>query len=379
MPRPISLVLMPDALTHNLRALRAALPANRRIWAVAKANAYGHGIDLAVSAFAQADGLAVLDLQEASAARSLGWQKPVLMLEGIFESADLAQAVALDLDLVFHHPRQLDWWRASKVLRAPLAKGRHWFKFNTGMNRLGFRPDQMGTVLQACADHRAQGIALGFMTHYAQAEVTGGTASQLQAFELALSQVARAPEEAISTCNSAAVWSEISQDAEWVRPGLSLYGASPFLGPWASGQVVPPADHRVASAEALGLLAASELRTEIIAVQRVQPGAAVGYGGRWRAARPSRIGVVAAGYADGYPRTAPDGTPVLVGGVHCMLVGQVSMDMITVDLTDHPELDVGSPVELWGARLPVDRVAQACGTSAYELLTAVTPRVPRQR
>jgi alanine racemase len=373
------LVLMPDALTHNLRALRAALPANRRIWAVAKANAYGHGIDLAVSAFAQADGLAVLDLQEASAARSLGWQKPVLMLEGIFESADLAQAVALDLDLVFHHPRQLDWWRASKVLRAPLAKGRHWFKFNTGMNRLGFRPDQMGTVLQACADHRAQGIALGFMTHYAQAEVTGGTASQLQAFELALSQVARAPEEAISTCNSAAVWSEISQDAEWVRPGLSLYGASPFLGPWASGQVVPPADHRVASAEALGLLAASELRTEIIAVQQVQPGAAVGYGGRWRAARPSRIGVVAAGYADGYPRTAPDGTPVLVGGVHCMLVGQVSMDMITVDLTDHPELDVGSPVELWGARLPVDRVAQACGTSAYELLTAVTPRVPRQR
>jgi alanine racemase len=200
---------------------------------------------------------------------------------------------------------------------------------------------------------------------------------------MTLSQVARAPKDAISTCNSAAVWSEISQEAEWVRPGLSLYGASPFLGPWASEQSLPPAGHRVASAEALGLLAAAELRTEIIAVQQVQPGAAVGYGGRWRAARPSRIGVVAAGYADGYPRQAEDGTPVWVDagneqneGVICPIVGRVSMDMLTIDLREAPNAKIGSVVELWGSEVPVDDVAQMSGTIGYELICALATRVP---
>jgi alanine racemase len=365
MPRPIALVLRPHALAHNLQLIRAATPADRRLWAVAKADAYGHGVAHAVEAFAAADGLAVLDLAEAEAARALGWTKPILLLEGLFGPADVSRVLAIEADLVFHHARQFSWWR--EPLEAGLVSNniRHWLKLNTGMNRLGFKTADAPVLKAAAETLRNSGHAVGWLTHFARAEEPGGTDSQRQVFCDWLDALDVPPHEARSTCNSAATWCGLAQPAEWVRPGLSLYGASPF------------ASDAGRSASGLGLMAAASLETQVISIQALNIGETVGYGSRWTAMRPSRIGVVAAGYADGYPRTAPDGTPVLVRGCRCPLVGQVSMDMLTVDLTDHPHLDEADPVTLWGDGLGVDEVAAACGTTAYELLTGVTPRVPR--
>jgi alanine racemase len=366
MPRPILLTIRIDAMRHNVSVARKAL-GQSRIWAVAKANGYGQGIARAVEGFADADGLAVLDLAEAQQARALGWAKPILMLEGAFAAEDLAEMKHLNASTAITTIEQ-----ASMFNNAPTVPDGVWIKLNTGMNRLGIpsreNHDQLARLTQDLG-YRTQS-PIHFMMHFACADMATGWESQFDEFQAVFaalkSRLAKQVGQA-SLANSAAVFGHPQTHADWVRPGIALYGATPF-------EDAAPAR----SASGLGLKPVQSLTTQIIGVQTLKAGDTVGYGGRFRATRPSRIGVIAAGYADGYPRCAPDGTPVWIAGRRVPIAGRVSMDLITVDLTDHPEAVVGSGVELWGEHLPIDDVARHCGTVGYELMTAVMPRVPRK-
>jgi alanine racemase len=356
-PRPILATVDLGALRHNLARAREAAR-GRFVWAVVKANAYGHGLTRALRAFSEADGLALLDLDEARRAREAGWRKPILLLEGCFEAADLDACSDHDLTTVVHCGEQLEMLERHRPAR-PLSAH---LKLNTGMNRLGFRPQR---AVQAY--ERLRGLhsvrELTLMMHFANADRPHGAtgpvsvAEQLDEFE---GVTAEWPEPR-SLANSAALFLHPEVGGDSVRPGISLYGG-------AADEHHPPVS--------LGLRAAMVLTSRIIGVQTIEAGAAVGYGARFVAQRRTRIGVVACGYADGYPRHAPDGTPVNVAGVRVPLAGRVSMDMITVDLTHVPEAGVGSSVELWGAQLPIDEVANAAGTVGYELMCALAPRVP---
>jgi alanine racemase len=356
-PRPILATIDLGALRHNLARAREAAR-GRFVWAVVKANAYGHGLERVLRAFEGADGLALLDLDEARRAREAGWRKPILLLEGCFEAGDLAVCSDLDLTTVVHCGEQLDMIELHRPER-PVAVH---LKLNTGMNRLGFRPQ--GAVQ---AYERLRGLQavreLTLMMHFANADRPRGATGPVAAVEQLeeFTRVTADWPEPRSLANSAALFllPEIGGDS--VRPGISLYGG-------ATDESHPAA--------ALGLKAGMVLSSRIIGVQSLERGAAVGYGARFVAQRRTRIGVVACGYADGYPRHAPDGTPVIVGGSRVPLAGRVSMDMITVDLTDVPHADVGTPVELWGAQLPIDEVANAAGTVGYELMCALARRVP---
>jgi len=366
--RPIHLITFEGALAHNLRLVQQRAP-RARVWAVAKAWGYGHGLASAIRGFADAHGLAVLEMQEAVQARENGWQKPILLLEGCFHPEELAEAAALKLDLVVHQFDQLDWLMSGLSAHAPVPS-RVWLKLNTGMNRLGFSPGVLGKLLPRVQSLRAQlgPERLGWMTHLARAETPVATQRPLAQLALALGQLEHQSDEAVSVCNSAGVFTLAHAHRDWVRPGLALYGASPLEDPLAPDQ----------TAQSLGLRAGAALRSRVISVQEIRAGESVGYGERFRAPTAMRIGVVAGGYADGLARNAPDGTPVWVAGQICPLVGRVSMDMVTVDLSHHPQSKVGSPVEFWGPELPIDAVAQACGTIAYELMTGVTERVARE-
>lgn len=366
MPRPILLTIRIDAMRHNLSVIRNRV-GRSRIWAVAKADAYGHGVEQAVRAFGSADGLAVLDLAEAAVAREMGWTKPILMIEGAFGEHDLSEMVRLGLTPVITSVEQAkDFLAAERV--PPMA----WIKLNTGMNRLGFptqgKPEALAGLVQGVNARLGHGA--GLLMHFACADSPDGWQSQLAEFErvrLWLGDGSPSWSPPVSLANSAAVFSLPQSHGDWVRPGISLYGGTPFEDGLLSH-----------SAAGLGLRPAQSLTSRVIAVQEISPGDAVGYGARWRANRRSRIGVLAAGYADGYPRSAPDGTPVWIAGRRVPLVGRVSMDLITVDLTDHPQAGAGAAVELWGEHLPIDEVARSCGTIGYELMTAVTPRVRRE-
>jgi alanine racemase len=356
-PRPIVATIDLGALRHNLARARAAAR-GRFVWAVVKANAYGHGIERALRAFADADGLALLDLAEARRARAGGWRKPILLLEGCFEAADLAVCAELGLTTVVHCTEQIDMIERDPPAR-PLAVH---LKLNTGMNRLGF-----GAAEAARAYARLRALPaideLTLMMHFANADRPGDAGGTVPAAEQ-LAEFARLTAHwpgRRSLANSAALFLLPEAGGDSVRPGIVLYGGA--------------TDERHPAA-ALGLRAGMVLASRVIAVQTIEPGAAVGYGARFVAPRRSRIGVVACGYADGYPRHAPDGTPVVVDGARVPLVGRVSMDMITVDLTDLPQAGIGSAAELWGAQVPIDEVANAAGTVGYELMCALAPRVP---
>ena len=323
-----------------------------RVWAVVKASAYGHGMVAAVRGFSQADGLALLDFDSARLARELGWTRPILMLEGPFEPADLDTASALDLSLVVHDRSQLAWFAAHHG--SPLDV---WLKINSGMNRLGVRTGDV-TELHGRLSALPGVARVSLMTHFADADLSDGTQSARVRFDAAT----RGLSGDRSLANSAAVGLHAETHADWVRPGIMLYGASPF-------------EDR--SAESLGLRPAMSFETRLIAVQHLNRGDTVGYGSTFTAPGPMRIGIAACGYADGYPRRAPSTTPVIVDGVRTQLLGRVSMDMLTVDLATVPSAAIGSSVQLWGPMLPVDEVARHCGTIGYELLCAVAVRVPR--
>ncbi len=357
MPRPIQATIHLGALRSNLALARRAA-AGRHLWAVVKANAYGHGLERAVRAFAAADGLALLDLAEAQRARSAGWTKPLLLLEGFFEPADLALVQGLRLETAVHGEEQIRMLELGQI-ELPI---RVFIKLNTGMNRLGFRPSQVEAVRKRLAAIPGVEIA-GLMMHFANADradpwlgpVT--VSQQLEAWDRAGLQTG----ELSCVANSAALVFQPQIAGDVVRAGVVLYGATP--------------DPR-ASRDELGLAAGMTLTSRVIAVQSLEVGEAVGYGSRFVARRPSRIGVVACGYADGYPRHASDGTPVAVDGQRAPLVGRVSMDMLTVDLTDLPRAGVGSPVELWGRQIAIDEVAAGADTIGYELMCALASRVP---
>ncbi len=371
MPRPILATVHPDALRHNLDQARRRAP-DARVWAVVKANAYGHGIERVFEALRGADGFALLDLAEAQRLRALDWRGPILLLEGVFEARDLELCSRLNLWHAVHCDEQIDWLAAHKTQHPH----RVFLKLNSGMNRLGFTP---GGFRAAWARLNAlpQVEEISLMTHFSDADGPRGIAHQVAAFEAATADL---PGER-TLCNSAAILRHAQSPlkgegvstlaADWVREGIALYGSAP--------------DYPEHSAADWDLQPTLTLSSRVIGVQSLQPGDTVGYGSTFTAEAPMRIGVVACGYADGYPRHAPTGTPVLVGGVRTRIVGRVSMDMITVDLSPLDAAGVpasiGTEVVLWGvsaggASLPVDEVARAAGTISYELLCAVAPRVP---
>ncbi len=352
MPRPIRATISPDALAHNLLVARA-YAGGARIWAVVKANAYGHGLERAARALEGADGFAVLDFQEAARLRLAGVTKPILLLEGFFKPADLPLLPKYGLTPVIHNPEQVEMLR----LAALPGEIDVYVKVNSGMNRLGFNLESLRPAYNAIRMHpQVKGLTL--MTHFADADGASGVKGQLEWFA-ELTKEFQVPR---SLANSAALirFPEETR-GDWVRPGIMLYGCSPFVD---------------RSAESLGLKPAMTLASEIIATQHLQQGERVGYGFSYEAAGEMTIGIVACGYADGYPRNAPTGTPVLVNGKRARIVGRVSMDMISVDISDIPEAYIGSPVTLWGEGLSADEVAAAAGTVGYELLCALAPRVP---
>lgn len=360
MPRPIQALIHPDALAHNLAQAQAHAP-DARTWAVVKANAYGHGLERAFEGLRRADGFALLDFDEARRLRDLDWRGPILLLEGCFEPRDLEWCSRLGLWHVVHTTEQIDWLAAHKT-QVP---HRVFLKMNSGMNRLGFTEAALrGAWARLTALPQVDEISL--MTHFSDADGPRGIAHQVQAFAQATADL---PGER-SLSNSAAVLrygQPAGASADWVRTGIMLYGSAPDapLGSLASWNLKP----------------AMTLRSRLIGLQHLQPGDTVGYGSTYTAKRAMRIGIVACGYADGYPRHARSGTPVLVDGVRCELVGRVSMDLITVDLTPAPTAGWGSEVTLWGYGprgevLSIDDVAQAADTIGYELMCALAPRVP---
>ncbi|GAP35975.1 alanine racemase [Piscinibacter sakaiensis] len=366
MPRPIEAVVHPGALRHNLGRARAAAP-QARVWAVVKANAYGHGLERVFDALRGADGFALLDLAEAERLRALGWRGPILLLEGCFEPRDLETCSRLDLWHTVHRAEQIDWLAMHKTQRPHQV----FLKLNSGMNRLGFAPTEFRAAwLRLGGLTQVESVTL--MTHFADADGARGIAAPLAVFDAVAGELSGER----SLFNSAALLRHARGDfgdlparlqSDWVRPGIMLYGSSP--------------DHPDTAAEAWGLQPAMSLRARLIGVQALRAGDSVGYGSRYTAERAQRIGVVACGYADGYPRVAPSGTPVLVDGVRSQVLGRVSMDMITVDLDPVPQAGPGSEVVLWGRSaagpvLPIDEVAAAAGTLGYELMCGVAPRVP---
>ena len=341
-------------MRSNLALARSMMPGTR-VWAVVKADAYGHGLVNGYKAFADADGLSLVELDRAIALRELGWRKPLMMMEGMFSADELDSFQQYQLQPVIHNPAQLDMLR--HATGAPLHVH---LKINSGMNRLGFAPDHVRETYQRLqAMPVVSGISL--LTHFANAENPSAALTpqrQLQRFH----DCTQGIDAELSLSNSAAVLLQSQIGCDWIRPGVMLYGGSPGAR----------------LAQDFGLAPAMTLMSELISIQQLQAGESVGYGSLFTAEHTMRIGIVACGYADGYPRHAPTGTPILVNGVRTRVLGRVSMDMLSVDLTPTPGAGIGSKVTLWGDGLPIDEVAAAAGTIGYELMCAVAPRVRRE-
>lgn len=365
MSRPIQAVVHLDALRHNLQIARQ-YAGDSQVYAVVKANAYGHGIERVYPAFQSADGFALLDLAEALRLRQLGWQGDILLLEGIFCLEDLFVCQQHCLSFSIHSAHQIDWLQQFQR-QHPEARFHVYLKMNSGMNRLGFAP---ATYRDAFAQLQALEIiaSITHMMHFSDADGerfgAPGINYQQQCFE---QTIAGLPGKR-SLCNSAALLRHApALHSDVMRSGIMLYGSSP--------------DFPQHTIQDWNLKPSMSLRSEIIAVQQLKAGESIGYGSSFVAEQAMRIGVVACGYADGYQRISPSGTPVLVNSQRSQTLGRVSMDMLAVDLSHLPDTDIGAEVVLWGysssgAILPVDEVSQAAGTVGYELMCAITARVP---
>lgn len=353
MPRHTVAKIDLDALRHNFR-LAQHKAGEASAMAVIKADGYGHGIRKVARALAQdVPCYAVACLEEALAIRDEGLDQPIVLLEGMHSAGDVVVCARLGLEPVIHSDYQLDWLAQGEAVPSL------WIKVNSGMNRLGFRSEDLASVMERVS---ARGWEVrGFLTHFAAADEldSATTAAQTRSFERA---VAPWPQALLSVGNSAAHFLDGQPLYHWSRPGIMLYGASP---------------RAECNGFELGLRPVMTLESELIAVRTLDPGDAVGYGQTWRAERPTPMGIVAIGYGDGYPRHAGTGTPAAVNGQRIRLIGRVSMDMLAVDLSAAPEAKPGDRVELWGDQVPVDEVARHAGTIGYELLTGVTARVPR--
>ncbi|MDG4551807.1 MAG: alanine racemase [Candidatus Contendobacter sp.] len=355
MSRATAVRLDLGALVHNLRRARAAAP-GRRVAAAVKADGYGHGL-VQVARTLDADAFAVACIEEALILREAGVTRPILLLEGVFEAAELSLCVHHGFEIAVHHPDQARMLEAARLER-PV---RVWLKIDTGMHRLGLEPETTPAIFQrlrACSSVRTD---IGLMSHLARADERDCdyTLLQLRTFEAA---VAGLPGER-SLANSAGILGWPRTHFDWVRPGIMLYGASPFVDSLAPAEDLRPV---------------MTFHTRLISIKRLRRGEPVGYGGTWVCPEDMDVGVAAVGYGDGYPRHAPSGTPVLLDGREAVLIGRVSMDMITLDLRRHPEARIGDSVVLWGEGLPVERLAQAAGTISYTLLCGVTARVRRE-
>ncbi|WP_028537135.1 alanine racemase [Paludibacterium yongneupense] len=353
MTRPIRVEIDLSAIKHNYIQSRKQTQ-NRRALAVIKANAYGHGSTEVATALADvADGFALLNLEDAIALRDAGIEQPLTLLEGPFDEAETRLMAVQKIAGAIHGEHQLEWLRrldASHPFEA-------WLKVNSGMNRLGFAPERAVGIAHALA--ALPGVRLStLMTHFATADDERGVDEQWACFEPLIAQCGLK----VSAANSAAIFRHPRTHGDTVRPGITLYGCSPFEGTTGTD---------------LGLKPAMTLSADVIAVQSLRPGDKVGYGCLFQANEPMRIGIVACGYADGYPRIAIDGTPVAVDGRASRTVGRISMDMLAVDLSHIPQAGIGSRVELWGPAVPLEHVAACAGTLNYELMCAVALRVPR--
>ncbi len=356
MSRLIRAVIDGGALRHNLEVIRTRAP-GARVMAVVKANAYGHGLEQTALALPGADSFAVARLEEGVRLRERGISAPIVLLEGIFTDEQLREARRYDFELVVHDALQVELLAAAAPLEPPAL----WIKIDTGMNRLGFRPEAVRQAHQRLGALRPAPPAIRLMTHLACADEPDGemTRAQLARFQAST----RGLTGAVSIANTAGIFGAVPVGGDWLRPGLALYGVSPF----ARG-----------TGRDLGLRPVMSLETAVIAIRSVPRGETVGYGALWRAQRDARIAIVAAGYGDGLPRNLPSGTPVAIAGRIAPLCGRVSMDMIAVDVSaaEHAAVAVGTPVVLWGEDPAVETLARAAGTIPYELLCAVSQRVP---
>ena len=355
MPRPIQARIDLEAIRHNYSITKQRVTSGGsqpKAWAVVKADAYGHGLMRVASALADlADGFALLDIEAGVQLREAGFRQPILLLEGFFEADDIAVCAEYGLTPAVHRVEQIRMiHEAGLPVRLPI-----YLKLNTGMNRLGFTMAQLPALKRELQQTNTIGD-MTLMMHFAEADGGRGVEFQLARF----AEMTKDWSLPVCMANSAAIFHYPQAAHDWVRPGIVLYGASPFAEQ---------------SADALGLKPVMTLRSKIIGVQDVAAGERVGYGGTFIAERPTRIGIVACGYADGYPRHAPSGTPILVDGVRTTTVGRVSMDMLACDLTDLADSGVDSDVVLWGEGMPADEVATAAGTISYELFCALARRV----
>ncbi len=354
MTRPVEARIHMRALAHNLARVRAVAP-HSRVMAVIKADGYGHGIRNVARAL-DPDAYGVACLEEALCLREAGIAQPIVLLEGFFAAAELPLIAQHDLDVVIHHLQQVETLERV-TLSAPL---KVWLKIDTGMHRLGVRPEAVNGMVERLNACRNVQPPIAYMTHFARADARdeATTASQWALFTQTLNSLP-GPR---SAANSGGLLGWPETHADWVRPGIMLYGASPYADLDGSDVRLEPA---------------MTLCSRLIAVSALRRGDAVGYGGTWICPEDMPVGVVAIGYGDGYPRHAPAGTPVLVNGQRVSLIGRVSMDMITVDLRTLAQAQVGDSVVLWGEGLPVEEIARHAETIAYELLCKITPRVPR--
>lgn len=359
-------VIQTAAILHNLQRIRTAAP-GCRIMAVIKANAYGHGMITVARLLADVDALAVARVAEGVQLREAGISQRIVVLEGCSEAEEARLAVLHSLELVVHdavHFEILDSLPGEDIVTV-------WLKLDTGMGRLGFEPAQLAACRKRLDQIAAVRPDIALMTHLACADDPDNSATMEQVRQFG-DNLGSFP-GAISISNSAGIllWPQTLEPSQfldykgenWVRPGIALFGASPVLGK---------------SARELGLLPVMQFESHLIALKTVKRGTAVGYGGAWRAKRDTVVGVVAAGYGDGYPRHLQSGTPLLVNGHRAALIGAVSMDMINVDLTDVPVASVGDRVTLWGGHLPIEEIAARADTIPYELMCRLSQRVEYQ-
>jgi len=358
MSRAARVVINFEALRHNLQRARAANPEAKQ-FPVIKADAYGHGLLPVAQALTGADGFAVASLEEALVLREAGINQPILLLEGFFHTDELSEIRQYQLDIVVHHAAQLQGLEDLAKQQDISRPVNVWLKVDTGMHRLGFAPDEVADVWQRLIACSAVARSPRLMTHLACADDfhSPATRQQIDCFNRVLPNV----QTGRSIANSAGILGWMPSHADIDRPGIMLYGISPFLNETGADRRLRPV---------------MTLRSELIAINSCQTGDAIGYGGTWICPGDMSVGVVAMGYGDGYPRHAPAGTPVLVNGVEVPLIGRVSMDMISVDLRELSDVQVGDEVVLWGEGLPAEIVAHAAGTIAYELFCNVTARVP---
>lgn len=357
MARALKATIDPNALAYNLNQIRKQAP-NRLILAMIKANGYGHGLITTAKALHQADAFGVACIEEALQLRDAGIVNRIVLMEGFFNAEELPNIIQWSLETVVHHENHVAALRTLKHLELTNSPIRVWIKIDTGMHRLGFPVEVVQGVWESLS--QIQGIKIeGFLSHFACADELNNpeTSKQIERFSKTLQHLPGAR----SLANSAGILAWPSAHCDWVRPGIMLYGVSPF-------------EDRVGADE--GLKPVMTLQSEVIALHDLKRYDAVGYGGTFVCPSDMRIGVIAVGYGDGYPRLAPSGSPVLVNGKQVPLIGRVSMDMIQVDLSSQPEAKIGDPVILWGPELPVEKVASGIGTTAYELLTGLSVRVP---